>query len=1150
MITEARCVKRRGARRWWPRVPGTGTALWAAALLAGAGALGGCGSSKEPEAPPVDAPEGPDSPPATGAAAYDPHSVIVRFKPVTGRASLRAIQASSLAKVGATFLDRNRDGVYDRFANIDRSGQMMKLDLPKSANVAEALAQLRRDPAVQYAEPNYVVRAVGIPNDPSSADLYGLNNTGQTGGTADADIDAPEAWDSTTGSSDIVVGVVDTGIDYNHEDLAANMWSNPGEIPGNGLDDDSNGVVDDVHGFNAITGSGDPMDDNAHGSHCAGTIGAVGDNAIGVAGVNWSVSLMALKFLSSGGSGTLEGAIASIDYAIGMRAAGVNLRVLSNSWAGGGFTQGLKDAIEAANAVDILFVAAAGNDFGNDNDVFPVYPASYDNANIVAVAATDHNDGRAAFSNIGATTVDLGAPGVNFVSTVPGDGYASFSGTSMATPHVAGAAALVLSANDTLTTAELKELLLTTGDERGSLAGVTLTGRRLNVQNAVAEAGPPVPRFNLGAGPASAAINQGDSASYQADLSALGGFTGNVSLTVTSSPPITATISVTPPIVAVPGSSTISVATTLATAPGTYALTITGVSGALTRSRTVSLRVRPFGTVEAEFPSTDTPLFIPDGTAPDGIDSVIHVPQSIDIESVEVDVDVTHTWIGDLRITLTSPTGTQVVLHERGTGGSGNDIHQTYVLPSQFTGEQALGDWVMHIDDDFGADAGTLDSWTLRILGAPSAPTFSLGATPGAIPIAQGASGTVAVDVASVNGFNAAVALSASAPPALGQVSVSPSSVTAPGTATLTISPACNTTPGDYQVTVTGESGGTTRTATVVVSVTAFGAASITYPSTDPPLPIPDNNPTGMTSSVTVAESFPISTLTAEVHITHTWIGDLTVELIGPGGQAVMLHNQSGGSTDDIHQTYTINNFNGQSAGGQWTLRVRDVLGGLVGTLDTWTLRATGVAATPPPAASFTYAIDAGDALRASFTDTSTGAGCGGSGITGWAWSFGDGGTSTARNPSHTYATGGTYTVTLTVTDASGATDSASETVSVQLMPVLSIEQILRNRATFEFIVDLTWTGAQGALVELYRDGILVDLPDNDGVHRDRFRRYETAFTWKLCETQSPICSNEVSVVFGAANVGKDGEPTEATIVSTRPDGSSISRLVKIEDIH
>jgi subtilisin family serine protease len=209
-------------------------------------------------------------------------SVIVKFKP---GASVSAIRAAA-SKVGGTISDKNGDGVYDGLRNIGKSG-LAVVQLDKSASVPAAVQKLAGDPAVAYAEPNFIYRISAVPNDPRFGELYGLDNTGQSGGVADADVDGPEAWDNSVGSSNIVVGVVDTGVDYNHPDLAANIWTNPGEVPDNGIDDDGNGVVDDVHGFNAINGSGNPNDDHDHGTHVSGTIGAVGNNGIGVAGVNW-----------------------------------------------------------------------------------------------------------------------------------------------------------------------------------------------------------------------------------------------------------------------------------------------------------------------------------------------------------------------------------------------------------------------------------------------------------------------------------------------------------------------------------------------------------------------------------------------------------------------------------------------------------------------------------------------------------------------------------------------------------------------------------------------------------------------------------------------------------------------------------------------
>ncbi len=340
---------------------------------------------------------------------------------------------------------------------------------------------LRRRPEVRYAEPNYQLHAIGTPNDPSYSQLWGLDNTGQTvsgtSGTSGADIKAEEAWAVTTGSNSVVVGVVDSGIDYTHPDLAANIWNNPGGV---------GGCAAGTHGYNAVTRTCDPKDDNNHGSHVSGTIGGVGNNGVGVVGVNWTTSIMGLKFLNAAGSGFTSDAIAAIEFAVQAKIAGVNVRVLNNSWGGGGFSQALLDEINKAGANGILFVAAAGNSSANV-DGAASYPCRYTAANLVCVAATDQNDGLAWFSNYGSASVDLGAPGTNIMSTIAGGGYAYYQGTSMATPHVTGAAALVLSApgQGSLTVGQLKSAILNNVDPVPSLAGKTLTGGRLNVCKAI-----------------------------------------------------------------------------------------------------------------------------------------------------------------------------------------------------------------------------------------------------------------------------------------------------------------------------------------------------------------------------------------------------------------------------------------------------------------------------------------------------------------------------------------------------------------------------------------------------------------------------------------------------------------------------------------
>ncbi len=372
--------------------------------------------------------------------------------------------------------------------------------LPKGVALESAIAHYTNAQGIKYAEPNYVLTTVDVlpastPNDPSFGSLWGLHNTGQSGGTADADIDAPEAWDLCTGSSSVIVAVIDTGVDYNHPDLANNMWTNPGEIPGNGLDDDDNELIDDYYGYDFCNGDGDPMDDNDHGTHCSGTIGAVGNNGIGVAGVNWNVRIMALKFLDSGGSGYTSDAIDCLEYATAMGA-----HVSSNSWGGGGFSQAMEDAIEANGRP---FIAAAGNSSMN-NDTFPHYPSSYSCANVVAVLATDRNDQLASFSNFGAVSTDLAAPGVSILSTVPGSGYSSFDGTSMATPHVAGVAALVLAHEPPLNTAQVIQRLYLGADPLAVLSGKCVTGGRLNAYGALTAVSGATGSLRVTLGPAEA----------------------------------------------------------------------------------------------------------------------------------------------------------------------------------------------------------------------------------------------------------------------------------------------------------------------------------------------------------------------------------------------------------------------------------------------------------------------------------------------------------------------------------------------------------------------------------------------------------------------------------------------------------------------
>jgi subtilisin family serine protease len=356
-----------------------------------------------------------------------------------------------------------------------------RLSLDASETVEQAVSRLSKLPSVALVEPDYLLRSEAVyPNDPSFPQQYALHNIGQSGGLVDADIDAPEAWSVSTGSHTVIVAVLDTGIDIYHPDLAANIWVNPGEIAGDGIDNDGNGYVDDVRGWDFVDEDNDPRCTNFHGTHVAGIIGAVGNNGLGVSGVAWNVQLMPLRFLAQDGTGYTSDAIRALDYA---RMNGA--KIANASWSGGGSSQALSDAIERFRQAGGIFVAAAGNN-GQSNDLTPRYPASYTHDNVIAVAASDRNDQLASFSNFGTQTVDLAAPGSFIISTMPGGQYGYASGTSMAAPQVAGAAALIWSVHPEYTYAQVIQALK---DHADPILLNRVAHGRLNVGNALASGG-------------------------------------------------------------------------------------------------------------------------------------------------------------------------------------------------------------------------------------------------------------------------------------------------------------------------------------------------------------------------------------------------------------------------------------------------------------------------------------------------------------------------------------------------------------------------------------------------------------------------------------------------------------------------------------
>ena len=351
---------------------------------------------------------------------------------------------------------------------------MRSRDECKKAKVRRLLARI---PGHKTCSPNYALFASATPDDPQYPSMY-----------APLTLNLPNTWDITTGSDSTIAVVIDTGIAYNHPDLAANAWTNPGEIPANNIDDDGNGYIDDVHGYNFVSNTGDPQDDHGHGTHVAGTIGARGDNSTGVTGVAWRVKLVAAKFLNSSGSGSTANAIRAVNYALTLKQAGYPVVVANNSWGGAGFSSTLQNAIQDLANADVLFVAAAGNNASN-NDTTPVYPASYNVDNVITIASTTSSNTLSYFSNYGITSVDIAAPGSAILSTYPSSTYATLQGTSMAAPQVSGIAVLLQAAcGNSLSYAQVRDAITQNGTVHANLASQVRTSSVANAYAAVSAA--------------------------------------------------------------------------------------------------------------------------------------------------------------------------------------------------------------------------------------------------------------------------------------------------------------------------------------------------------------------------------------------------------------------------------------------------------------------------------------------------------------------------------------------------------------------------------------------------------------------------------------------------------------------------------------
>ena len=406
--------------------------------------------------------------------SYRKDEIFVRFK-YSSKANYKAISKKINLQVGATVLKE-----YNEVKGL----QLVKI--AKNISLKDALAKYTKNSNVLYAEPNYAYAEDSIPDDTYYNYQWGLSQ-----------INASEAWNITPGSHNVIIAIIDSGIDLNHSDLKADIWANKGEIPGNGIDDDHNGYIDDVYGWNFIAGNNNVTDDDGHGTHIAGIIAAVGNNSKGVTGVMWSATIMPLKFLDSEGNGYVDNAVSAIRYATKMGAS-----IISCSWGGSEYSEALKDIIDASSAI---VVCAAGNDESSkDDDVSPIYPACFTSQNIISVAATDENDNLASFSDYGINSVDVAAPGTSICSTLPGSHYGYMQGTSMAVPYVSGLAGLIKSIRPDLTALQIKYTILNNVDYISSLAGKILTGGRINVfkalTNIITDSKAPIVSVNLNGG--------------------------------------------------------------------------------------------------------------------------------------------------------------------------------------------------------------------------------------------------------------------------------------------------------------------------------------------------------------------------------------------------------------------------------------------------------------------------------------------------------------------------------------------------------------------------------------------------------------------------------------------------------------------------
>ncbi|UCH96662.1 MAG: PKD domain-containing protein, partial [Candidatus Aminicenantes bacterium] len=987
---------------------------------------------------------------------------------------------------------------------------VLKMKKTARVSVETVVDTLRATSGVISADFDHLCEAVVMPNDPKFSQLYGLHNTGQSGGTADADIDAPEAWDITTGSSNVIIAVVDTGINYTHEDLVDNMWMNPGEVAGNSQDDDGNGYVDDIYGIDAYNNDSNPKDDHGHGSHVSGTIGAKGNNNKGVVGVNWNVKLMALKFLGSGGTGPESAAITCYEYLIEMKRRGQNIVAANNSWVTSGFNQTLRDVIVTAGQEGVLSVAAAGNN-GQNSDYYPQYPGAFSTDYVINVANTTRNDGLNSGSNYGVTSVDLGAPGTYIESCYhsSNNSYAQMTGTSMASPHVAGVVGLLAAVLPDETPLQRRERILSTVDPLSSLSGKCVTGGRLNAFSAVNAQPYVTADFSWTNDGMYTRIFSDESTAHNCTITSWDWNFGDGNTSTQQNPTHTYSSS----------------------AWYDVSLTVnsdTGASDTITKQVWVGANQPPVaeangpysGYVNSAISFSSEGSNDPDGTIAgflwdfgDGNTSTAANPdhtytaggtytvtltvtdndgaQDSDTTSAEVILIVGNTQVFSSNTTAANRRAAPYIMPENGTiqsismyhsGGSGQMILAVYDgtstdpanrlgLTAATTVSGGTGWQTINLQDPVFV-SGNSQIWLAWVYENNPGIAYESG-TPGRVDAGVGWSGGMPDPFGSSTQANYIYSIYATYTTGPGPIQYTLTTNTV-GQGSITLDPPGGTYNEGTVVTLTavpdagwqfdgwsGDLSGSDNPATITMN----SDKNVTATFTETGIPDTVGNTVVFSSSTTAANrrampfTMPENGTINSVTMYHTGgSGDMILGVYdgegtpqnrlgvtaatpvsgSTGWQTINLTGSayvSGGSTVWLAWVYENNpgiayedgSPGRVDAGVGWSGGMPDPFGSASQANYIYSIYATYTpgGTNTPPTADFSFTTSE---LTANFTDQSSDPD---GTIQSWEWDFGDGGTSTTQNPSHTYSSAGTYTVTLTVTDNGDATDWVSKDVTV-----------------------------------------------------------------------------------------------------------------------